>query len=103
MFMVVLTLPITSSVSFTYSSSDAAKAGVTGRISGEVRTAVAKDKKWRRRRWFRICCCGGVGGGNAVVGVGLGLMGERGLSLEVGVRSVGEAMEFFGGRGGRGA
>jgi hypothetical protein len=38
-----------------------------------------------------------------VVGVGLGLMGERGLSLEVGVRSVGEAMEFFGGRGGRGA
>lgn len=96
-------MPITSSVSFTYSSSDAAKAGVTGRISGEVRTAVAKDKKWRRRRWFRICCCGGVGGGNAVVGVGLGLMGERGLSLEVGVRSVGEAMEFFGGRGGRGA
>jgi hypothetical protein len=30
-------------------------------------------------------------------------MGERGLSLEVGVRSVGEAMEFFGGREGRGA
>ena len=35
------------------------------------------------------------------MGVGLGLMGERGLSLEVGVRSVGEAMDFFGGGEGR--
>jgi len=96
MFTVVLTLLITSSVSLTYSSSDPAKAGVIGRTNGEVRIAVAKDRKWRRAWWFRGCCCCGVGGGESgAMELGLGLMGERGLSLEAGVRSAGEAMGFL--------
>lgn len=89
--MVFLTLLITSSVSLTYSSSEAASAdGVSGKShAGDDRlaaAAAAKDKNSRRRD------CGIVVVVEAVV-VGLvTLIGGRDLSLEVGVRSVGEAM-----------
>lgn len=85
--MVFLTLLITSSVSLTYSSSEAANAdGVSGKShAGDDRVAAAaaaKDKNSRRR-----------GCGIVVVVVGLvALIGGRDLSLEVGVRSVVEAM-----------
>lgn len=96
--MVVLTLFITSSVSFTYSSSEAANAaGVSGKShAGEDRVAAAaaatNDKNSRRR------ACGIVGVAVAVVVDLVDLIGGRDLSLEVGVRSVGEAMVGGGGR-----
>ena len=92
--MVFLTFLITSSVSFTYSSSEAANAGVTGRSPARDRVVVvvvaaARDKNWRRNG----CCCG-RGEGDCAEEVALALIGRRGLNLEVGVSSVGEAMVF---------
>lgn len=92
MLMVVLTLLITSAVSFTYSSSLAATAwGATGRSSAWERTPAVTAMSSLRRG------CG-VGGGAALVVVvvvgSLDLIRKRGLGLVVGVMSVGEAMDF---------
>ena len=90
MLMVVLTLLITSAVSFTYSSSLAATAwGATGRSSAWERTPAVTAMSSLRRG------CGVGGGAALVVVVGsLDLIRKRGLGLVVGVMSVGEAMDF---------
>lgn len=82
--MVVLTLLITSSVSFTYSSSKAARAGVTGRSkTGEAKPAT-RDKNSRRGVDNVVV---------AVVVVGFDLIGMRDFVVEVvGVIKVVEAM-----------
>lgn len=88
--MVVLTLLITSSVSFTYSSSDVASAGVTGTSHNVVEItmeAVAVDRN-SRRRWCAVV----VGVRVAAMVVGLVLGGSDDLGVDVGVMSVGEAM-----------
>lgn len=90
--MVVLTLLITSSVSFTYSSSDVASAGVTGTSHNVVEItmeAVAVDRN-SRRRWCAVVV--GVRVAAMVVGLGLVLGGSDDLGVDVGVMSVGEAM-----------
>ena len=89
MLMVVLTLLITSSVSFTYSSSSAATAwGATGRSRAWERTPAVTAMSCLRRG------CG-VGGVAALVTAGsLDLMRKRGFGLVVGVISAGEAMDF---------
>lgn len=87
--MVLLTFWITSSVSLTYSSSEAARAaGDSGKShTGEERVATAIDKNSRRR----ACGIAVVAVVVAVV-VLVALIGTSDLSLEVGVTSVGEAM-----------
>lgn len=50
----------------------------------------ARVKNWR----LKGCCCGG--GCGCAAEAALALMGRRGLSLEVGVNSVGEAITVFG-------
>lgn len=54
---------------------------------------MANDKKWRRRGcWW---CCGGGGGLTVETMKALEVVVERGVGLEVGVRSVGDAMEIL--------
>lgn len=86
--IVVLTLLITSSVSFTYSSSDAASAGASG-TTEETREAV-RDKNSRRRGWVAVAVVGVRVAETTVVGLGLIVVSD--LGVEVGVISVGEAM-----------
>lgn len=89
MLMVLLTFWITSSVSLTYSSSEAARAaGVSGKShTDDERVATAIDKNSRRR------ACGIAVVAVVVAAVVLvTLIGTSDLSLEVGVTSVGEAM-----------
>ena len=86
--IVVLTLLITSSVSFTYSSSEDASAG----LRGSNHVVVMMDNNSRRRGWVvvdgvRVAAMVMV----VVVVVALGLMGESDLT-DLGVISVGEAM-----------
>lgn len=88
--MVLLTFWITSSVSLTYSSSEAARAaGVGGKNhTGDERVATAIDKNSRRR----ACGIAVVAVVVAEAAVLVALIGTSDLSLEVGVTSVGEAM-----------
>ena len=88
--IVVLTLLITSSVSFMYSSSEEASAGLRG--TSHV-VAVMMDKNSRRRGWVAAAVEVVVGGVRvaAMVVVGLGLMGVSDFT-DLGVISVGEAM-----------
>lgn len=88
--MVLLTFWITSSVSLTYSSSEAARAaGVSGKShTGDERLATAIDKNSRRR----ACGIAVVAVVVAAAAVLVALIGTSDLSLEVGVTSVGEAM-----------
>lgn len=92
--MVVLSLLITSSVSFTYSSSEAANAGVIGTRNVVVRMEAVVERN-SRRRWGRVVEVV-VGDKVAEMVVGLILMGGRDLGVEVGVMSVGEAMVVLG-------
>lgn len=101
MVIVVLTLVITCSVSFTYSSSEAAHAVVTGKSTSAGATTIpaARDNKSRRRVQDK----GPVAALVVVVGVGgksFDLNGVSGLGVAVvGVsRAAGEAMV---GRGGK--
>lgn len=103
--IVLLTLLITSSVSFTYSSSEAASAGAAAAATAispaERIPAEAIDRNSRRRG------CGGLGNaaleaGAAATGAAasLDLMRGRGFGVVVGVMRVGEAMVRGGGEGG---
>lgn len=83
--IVVLTLLITSSVSFTYSSSEAANAGAIGASHvAETTEDVIMERNSRRRGWVVVV------GVRVVEMVDLGLMGVSDLGVEVGVISVGE-------------
>lgn len=88
--MVVLTLLITSSVSFTYSSSDVASAGVTGTSHNALEITMEAVDRNSRRRWCAVVV--GVRVAAMVVGLGLVLGGSDDLGVDVGVMSVGEAM-----------
>lgn len=96
--MVVLTLLITSEVSFMYSASSVAHAGVTGSSNAGERIPAANDKKSRRRigRGMVVVAALVV---EVVVVVGLvsfDLTGVSGFGVEVvGVIKVGEAMIWF--------
>lgn len=94
--MVLLTFWITSSVSLTYSSSEAATAaGVNGKShAGDERVAAAIDRNSRRRACETEVVEAAADTVEVVVLVAL--MGTSDLSLEVGVRSVGEAMALVG-------
>lgn len=92
MFMVDLTLLITSSVSFTYSSSDSAADGYTGRSSG-VRTMLAMDDANSRRPDCRVGVeVAPVVVVAAVVAMDLGRRRAIGFELDVGVSRDGDAI-----------
>lgn len=91
MFMVDLTLLITSSVSFTYSSSDCAHEGDTGRSSGD-RRMLAIDVANSRRPGCRVVVEVALAVVVVVVVMDLGRMRAIGFVLEVGVRRDGDAI-----------
>ncbi|KAK2993255.1 hypothetical protein RJ640_015734 [Escallonia rubra] len=93
--MVALTLLMTSSVSFTYSSSEAAHADVTGSRNAGERIPAVNERKFLRPA-DKVVEAVAVAAAMVVVGlVSLDLMGVSGFGVEVvGVMRVGEAMEM---------
>lgn len=87
--MVVLTLLITSSVSFTYSSSPDASAGLRGIRHALERAEAVRDRNSRRRGWVVAVELVGFG---VVEVADLGLMDGSDMGFEVRVSRVGEAM-----------